>query len=342
MYTVDYVAVRQLLFRYRHLLDEADLAGLVALFSPDACVTPEYEGQASYTGRSAIGEWYERYLAASLRGSSHRRHAMASPAIDVHDGAGECFAHLQASGLQHGDSRLWIYVAWYRDELVRTHDRWFLRSRRIGINYSYPANAVEICRKDDMNSCNQRTCGGAFPSTIKASCGLEPGGYPVPTPEVAMDIVAIEQILNRYCYLHDFGTCEEIASLFAPDAVVYADYLGDRTFEGRQAICDWYAQSLETYKANGHFERRRISCPVINVRDDSAESIAFVDFDALNFESNIVNKHVGRYEHTFEKAAGRWFIKTLRIQLQYSHPCNSHRLARNGMLEMQAIGRLSK
>jgi ketosteroid isomerase-like protein len=49
------------------------------------------------------------------------------------------------------------------------------------------------------------------------------------------DIVAIEQLLNRYCHLLGRGDVAGVVGLFADDAVLVPVYEGDARHAGRAA-----------------------------------------------------------------------------------------------------------
>lgn len=54
-------------------------------------------------------------------------------------------------------------------------------------------------------------------------------------------ITDIKQLLAKYCHRVDRGTEEEVAALFAPDAVLRPLFDGDYVVRGRAGIRDWYA-----------------------------------------------------------------------------------------------------
>ncbi len=133
------------------------------------------------------------------------------------------------------------------------------------------------------------------------------------------DIVAIQQLLHKYCHVVDRGTVDEIAELFHPAGVLLPAYESDKRYEGREAVRGWYAKYDHTLRKGTKFLRHKIESPVIDVSGDSATSVCYLDADAITRSTNEPMVVLGRYDDTLIKEGGRWYFKERRIVVYYSH-----------------------
>ena len=69
---------------------------------------------------------------------------------------------------------------------------------------------------------------------------------------VTDDIVAIEQLLYRYCFAVDKGTADDVAALFHESATLMPIYSGDPPAKGRAAIREMthgFLKDTDTFSA---------------------------------------------------------------------------------------------
>src|SRR5262249_35166046 len=80
------------------------------------------------------------------------------------------------------------------------------------------------------------------------------------------DVVAIQQLLHRYCFVVDDGTPDEVASLFHETATLVPVYSGEQQCTGRAAIREWYAAFNRNVGSRVDHFRHCITNPLIDVR----------------------------------------------------------------------------
>jgi len=148
--------------------------------------------------------------------------------------------------------------------------------------------------------------------------GGEPSGA-TSRSEVA-DLLAIEQLLHRYCHALDRGTMDEVAALFHRDAVLLPVYESDDRYVGRDAVRSWYVNYDKTLRAGVRYLRHKIASPVIEISGDRATSVCYLDADGINVESDEPMIFVGRYEDEIIRDEGRWWFKERRIISYYIYP----------------------
>jgi hypothetical protein len=135
----------------------------------------------------------------------------------------------------------------------------------------------------------------------------------------AEDLLAIQQLLHKYCHVVDRGTVDEIAELFHQDAILLPAYEGDERYVGREAIRGWYANYDKTLRSNVRFLRHKIESALIEVSGNEATSVCYLDADAIPKESNEPMIVFGRYDDKLIRDQGQWWFKERKIIVYYSH-----------------------
>jgi len=130
-------------------------------------------------------------------------------------------------------------------------------------------------------------------------------------------IVAIEQLLNRYCHKLDQGDVEAVVALFADDAVLIPEYDGSGEHAGRDAIRAWYSNSGRTVVAAARGLRHKISTAAIEIDGDEASSACYLDADSIDVRSGRRSLAGGRYLDRLVRRDGQWLIKERRIVVDY-------------------------
>ncbi|MCF8142863.1 MAG: nuclear transport factor 2 family protein [Deltaproteobacteria bacterium] len=133
------------------------------------------------------------------------------------------------------------------------------------------------------------------------------------------DILAIEQLLNRYCHVLDRGTVDELVELFHPTAVLFPIYEGENRYEGWKAILAWYTNYKNRVQARLKFLRHKVQSPFISIEDDSAISVSYLDADSIKINTNEPIITFGRYDDMLVKDYGIWYFKERRIYIYYSY-----------------------
>ena len=132
----DQVAIEQLLNRYCHKLDRGEIDAVVDLFTEDAVLLPQYEGDARHAGRAAVRAWYTRYAATSIAAVRGLRHKISTALIEVDGDAATAVCYLDADSVNRATGKRSLVGGRYEDRLVRTVAGWRISERRIVIDYA--------------------------------------------------------------------------------------------------------------------------------------------------------------------------------------------------------------
>lgn len=132
------------------------------------------------------------------------------------------------------------------------------------------------------------------------------------------DVVAIEQLLNRYCHLVDRGDVEGVIALFTDDAVLAPTYEGAARHVGRAAIRAWYTRYAATTIAGARGLRHKISTAVIDVTGDGADAVCYLDADSVSRANGRRTLVGGRYEDRLVRTEAGWRFAERRIVIDYA------------------------
>ena len=131
------------------------------------------------------------------------------------------------------------------------------------------------------------------------------------------DIVAIEQLLHRYCHKLDQGKAGEVAALFAENAVLIPEYEGSGEHVGRDAILAWYTRYCENLVAAVDSLRHKVSTAMIDVEGDTATSVCYLDADSVSPTNGGRTFVGGRYLDKLVRQDGKWVFRERRIIIDY-------------------------
>ncbi|HYA36115.1 MAG TPA: nuclear transport factor 2 family protein [Candidatus Binataceae bacterium] len=131
------------------------------------------------------------------------------------------------------------------------------------------------------------------------------------------DIIAIEQLLNRYCFAVDKGTADDVAALFHESAVLKAIYAGDPPASGRAAIHQWYVNYHKQMHSTVDHLRHCISNPLVEVSGNEASAQCYLTADAVAKPTGKPFWVAGYYRDKLVKEGGRWFFKEREIHVHY-------------------------
>lgn len=141
---------------------------------------------------------------------------------------------------------------------------------------------------------------------------------------IQLDRQAVEELVHKYCYYFDRNQPEELAKLFAEDAIV--DYGPEvANLIGRAQILEMVSKGLaETFLATSH----HISNFMITSQSSDAVISTCYLYAWHKYRSKDEIGHLwGGYEHEFIKIEGKWFIKKLKlfgVGMQDFHRSNMH------------------
>lgn len=132
------------------------------------------------------------------------------------------------------------------------------------------------------------------------------------------DVVAIEQLLNRYCHKLDRGEIDAVVGLFADDCVLIPEYEGGARHAGIAAVRAWYTGYAATTIAAVRGLRHKISTVMIDVNGDSATAACYLDADSMHRTSGTRSLVGGRYEDRLVRTSAGWRIAERRIVIEYA------------------------
>ncbi|MEQ8233636.1 MAG: nuclear transport factor 2 family protein [Gammaproteobacteria bacterium] len=132
-------------------------------------------------------------------------------------------------------------------------------------------------------------------------------------------IVAIEQLLHAYCHRVDRGTAEDVAALFATDAVLEPRYDGDYVLSGRTEIARWYAWYHEHFRAGVRHLKHLVMSPLIDVGVDGerAHGVSYLVATAIARASGEAFQASGTYHDEYRRVDGRWLFQHRRIEVEW-------------------------
>jgi ketosteroid isomerase-like protein len=139
---------------------------------------------------------------------------------------------------------------------------------------------------------------------------------------VTDDIVAIEQLLYRYCFAVDKGKADDVAALFHESATLMPIYSGDPPAKGRAAIREWYANYHRQWHATVDHLRHCVSNPVIEVSGNEATAQCYLSADAVPKATGKPYWVAGYYRDKLVKEGGRWLFRERQIEVHYLSESN--------------------
>ncbi len=130
------------------------------------------------------------------------------------------------------------------------------------------------------------------------------------------DIIAIEQLIYAYCHRVDRGTPDDVAALFAPDAVLRPFYDDHYEVRGRAGVRSWYAYYEEHFKSAVRHLKHMVMSPLIEVQGDTASGVSYLLASAETIASGDAFTATGTYRDQYLRLDGRWLFKTRQIDLE--------------------------
>ncbi len=134
------------------------------------------------------------------------------------------------------------------------------------------------------------------------------------------DIAAIKQTLANYCHCVDRGTADEVAALFAKDAILSPVFDGEYEVYGRDAIRGWYAFYHQTLRAGVDHLKHLIHSMSIDVDGEAASSVCYLTAYFVSKENKAAYQILGTYHDTFVKQDEQWLFQTRRIEVEFVTP----------------------
>jgi ketosteroid isomerase-like protein len=134
------------------------------------------------------------------------------------------------------------------------------------------------------------------------------------------DLAAINQTLASYCHRVDRGTADEVAALFAQDAILSPYYDGRYDVYGRDAIRSWYALYHQTLGASVKHLKHLIHSVMIDIDGDAASSVCYLTAYFIGKENNKAYQVQGTYYDTLIRQGQEWLFQNRRIEVEFLTP----------------------
>lgn len=128
------------------------------------------------------------------------------------------------------------------------------------------------------------------------------------------DITLIKQLLAAYCHRVDRGTPEEVAALFATDAVLRPRFDGEYVVQGRAAVRDWYAHYNRSLRDNIRHLKHLISSISIEVEGARADACCYFTACFVNDSDGKAGLCFGTYTDVLTRVDGQWMFADRTIE----------------------------
>ncbi len=132
------------------------------------------------------------------------------------------------------------------------------------------------------------------------------------------DIVAIQQVLYRYCFAVDKGTADDVAALFHENATLMPVYSGEPPVHGRAAIREWYVNYHRDLRGRVDHLRHCVTNPAIDVSGNEATAQCYLIADAVPKTGGNPYSVAGYYLDKLVKDGGRWYFKERQIHVTHT------------------------
>ena len=133
------------------------------------------------------------------------------------------------------------------------------------------------------------------------------------------NIIEIEQLLYRCCHAVDQGNIDTIMGCFHQNATLLINWEKNGKHSGHEKIHQWFLNYIQVMKSAMKYLRHKITCPLIEVTDDEATALSYLDVDAASRDTGQVIITVCRYEDKLTKLDGRWYLKEKSIFMDDSY-----------------------
>jgi ketosteroid isomerase-like protein len=134
------------------------------------------------------------------------------------------------------------------------------------------------------------------------------------------DVIQIQHTLAACCHYVDRGTADQVATLFAPEAVLMPYYDGKYEVRGREAIRGWFTFYHENLRAKVTDLKHLTHSMMIDVDGDAASSVCYLTAYFTSKEDNVAHQVIGTYYDELVSGDDVWLFQERRIEVQYLTP----------------------
>lgn len=133
----------------------------------------------------------------------------------------------------------------------------------------------------------------------------------------AEDIAEMQMLASRYCFTVDWGTVDEVADLFHPDAKLRPYFESDEVYTGTTAIKRWFEGYFARVRAPRWFVRHKPFAASVALSADGPCGSMYFDSESVAKDSDVVSTGVGRYDFRFARHGGDWRFSELAVVVYY-------------------------
>jgi hypothetical protein len=164
-------------------------------------------------------------------------------------------------------------------------------------------------------------------TALLLECGAASAAQPAPDSiQAVVDRTLIRELMDRYGVVHDHGTPEEYADLFADDGEIAAG-AGPGTIKGRQALITQARRDHERFDLEKgpdgkmtSIMRHLISNAQISITgENTAVGTCYVTTLVKKGAVGPAILSVSRYSDRYTKQNGRWRIQRREIALEFGN-----------------------
>jgi len=166
-----------------------------------------------------------------------------------------------------------------------------------------------------------------FLATLLGGCAGMPAAQPAATEQMqaVMDRTLIRELMDAYGVVHDHGTPEEYADLFADDGEIVTG--GPAPMKGREALMAQARRDHERYavekgadgKATSIMRHLISNAQVTITGKDTATGTCYVTTVVKKGAVGPAILSISRYNDTYTKRDGRWRIQRRQIALEFGN-----------------------
>mgnify|MGYP002072677821 CR=1 FL=1 len=130
-------------------------------------------------------------------------------------------------------------------------------------------------------------------------------------------VACIEHLLASYCHAVDRGTPDEVATLFAADAVLRPRFDGPYTVHGREAIRGWYAHYNAHFREGVRHLKHMISSVMIDVAGERATAYCYLTGVFVSKSDGKGVSVFGSYTDIVTRVEGCWLFADRLIEASF-------------------------
>ncbi|MDC3251542.1 nuclear transport factor 2 family protein [Planctomycetota bacterium] len=132
---VEVSEIEKLLMEYCHRVDRGTAAEVADLFTEDATLVPEFDGDYEVQGQKEIQRFFQHYHDHFRSGVRHLQHMTTTPIIHVTENIASSNSYLLATFVDAASGTGMMVTGSYTDALKNEHGKWKFLRRTIQVHF---------------------------------------------------------------------------------------------------------------------------------------------------------------------------------------------------------------